>query len=57
MFHWSRYMHLQKEACNFIKKRDSGMFSCEFREICKSTFFIEHLRWLLLRLCYSYFFG
>ena len=24
------------------------MFSCEFFEIFKNTFFIEHLRWLLL---------
>ena len=24
------------------------MFSCKFWEICKSTFFIENLRWLLL---------
>ena len=26
----------------------SQMFSCEFCEISKNTFFIEHLRWLLL---------
>ena len=25
------------------------MFSCEFREIFKSTFFTEHLRWVLLK--------
>ena len=24
------------------------VFSCEFWEICKNTFFIENLRWLLL---------
>ena len=26
------------------------MFSCEFCEIVKNTFFIEHLWWLLLQL-------
>ena len=26
------------------------MFSCEFSKISKSTFFTEHLRWLLLSL-------
>ena len=36
-------------ACNFIKKETlAQVFSCEFCEIFKSTFFIEHLRWLLL---------
>ena len=24
------------------------MLSCEFCDICKNTFFTEHLRWLLL---------
>ena len=24
------------------------MFVCDFREIIKNTFFIEHLRWLVL---------
>ena len=37
------------QACNFIKKETpTQMFSCEFCEIFKNTFFIEHLRWLLL---------
>ena len=37
-------------ACNFIKKEAlAQVFSCEFCEISKNTFFfIEHLRWLLL---------
>ena len=36
-------------ACNFIKKRGQvRVFSCEFCEIFKSTFFIGHVRWLLL---------
>ena len=26
------------------------MFSCEFREICKTSFLTEHLRWLLLEI-------
>ena len=30
------------------KKILALVFSCEFYEIFKSTFFIEHLRWLLL---------
>ena len=33
-------------ACNFIKKEAlAHVFSCEFREISKNTFFTEHL-WL-----------
>ena len=37
------------KACNFIKKETlEQMFSCEFCEISKNTFFIEHLWWLLL---------
>ena len=32
-------------ACNFIKKEAlAQVFSCEFSEISKNTFFIEHLR-------------
>ena len=39
------------EACNFIKRETLTLvFSCEFCEISKHTFFIEHLRWLLLLL-------
>ena len=34
----------QVEACNFIKKETlAQLFSCEFYEIFKSTFFTEHL--------------
>ena len=38
--------HLYKhQACNFINKETlAQMFSCEFCEIFKSTFFIEHLQ-------------
>ena len=40
---------LQAEARNFIKKETlAQVFSCEFCEISKNTFFTEHLRWLLL---------
>ena len=35
--------------CNFIKKATLvQVFSCKFSKIFKHTFFIEHLRWLLL---------
>ena len=34
---------LQAEACNFIKKDTLvQVFSCEFHEIFKNTFFVEH---------------
>ena len=37
------------QACNFVKKETlAQVFSCEFCEISKNTFFTEHLRWLLL---------
>ena len=33
------------ETCNFIKKETlSQVFSCEFCEVSKKTFFIENLR-------------
>ena len=36
--------HLRPEACNFIKKETlAQVFPCEFYEISKNTFFIEHL--------------
>ena len=36
-------------ACNFIKKEIlAQVFSCKFCKISKSTFFTEHLWWLLL---------
>ena len=39
------------QGCNFIKKETlSQMFSCEFCEVFKNIFFIEHLWWLLLAL-------
>ena len=37
------------EACNFVKKESpTQVFSCEFCKIFKNTFFVEHLRWMLL---------
>ena len=37
------------EACNFIKKKAlAQVFSYEFCEVFKNTFFIGHLWWLLL---------
>ena len=36
-----------------LKKRLWQMFSCEFREVFRNTFFIEHLRWLLLNKTYK----
>ena len=44
-----KFKDLRPQACNFIKKEGlAQVFSCEFCEIFKNTFFIEHLRWLLL---------
>ena len=35
---------LRSETCNFIKKVTlAQVFSCEFYEISKNTFFTEHL--------------
>ena len=34
----------------YLKETPTQVFSCEFCEIFKSTFSIEHLRWLLLYL-------
>ena len=35
---------VQTEACNFIKKENlAQVFSCEFCQIFKNTFFTEHL--------------
>ena len=36
---------LRPEACNFIKKKTlTQMYSCEFCEIYKNTFFTEHVQ-------------
>ena len=40
---------IKLQACYFIEKETlTQVFSCEFCEILKNTFFIEHLWWLLL---------
>ena len=42
---------LQVSACNFIKKETPAqVFPCEFCEISKNTFLIDHLWWLLLKI-------
>ena len=49
--HLHQSLVLKKVACIFIKKETlTQLFSCEFREIFKSTFFIEHthIQWQLL---------
>ena len=44
-----------KQACNFIKKETQAqIFSCEFFEISKNTFFIEHL-WATASEAYIFF--
>ena len=50
-FFLNKVAGLRPKACNFIKKKSlAQVFSCEFCEISKNTFFPEHLRWLLLSL-------
>ena len=45
------YSSSQLQDCNFIKKEIlAHVFSCEFCEISKNSFFTEHLWWLLLML-------
>ena len=40
---------IKLQVCNLIKKEiPSQAFSSEFWEIFKNSFFIEHIRWLLL---------
>ena len=34
-------------ACNFIKKAPTQVFSCEYYEIFKNTYFEEHLEMAL----------
>ena len=46
--HWCQSLFFNKvvdAACNFIEKKTSAqVFSCDFCEIFKKTFFTEHLR-------------
>ena len=42
-------LQAKAKACNFIKKEClAQVFSYEFSEFSKNTFFIEDVRWLLL---------
>ena len=42
---------LQGSSCNFTKKEAlEQMFSCEFCELSKNTFFAKHRQWLLLKI-------
>ena len=47
---WSFFFNAVKSwrPATFLKKTPTRVFSCEFCAIFKNTFFIEHLRWLLL---------
>ena len=46
------------QTCNLIEKKTlAQVFSCEFCEISKNTFFIEHLWWLLLKATATLFFN
>ena len=43
MFHLFTFIYFP-QTCNFIKKEAlAQVFSCEFYEISKNTFFAEHL--------------
>ena len=58
--HLCQYLFFNKVAagrpCNFIKKETLVQaFSCEFCHIFKNTFFIGHLRWLLLTILWIVF--
>ena len=42
------------QACNFLKKRlQHRCFPVNIAKIFKNSFFIEHLRWLLLQVLYK----
>ena len=47
----SLFFHKVSGPSTFLQKETlAKVFSCEFFEIFKNTFFTEHLRWLLLKL-------
>ena len=39
--------------CNFNKKETPQEFSCEFYNVFKSTYYIEHFWWLFFRIAFS----
>ena len=43
-----------QKACNFIKKKSTQVFSCEYCRIFKNNFFITQLRWLVLTVLLQY---
>ena len=46
---------IQTETCNFIKKKTlAQVFSCEFCEILRTPFCIEHLGWPRLTLYWAF---
>ena len=48
-------MKSNTSTCNFIERVIlAQVFSCEFCEIFKNTFFTEHLRWLFLKFTSTY---
>ena len=48
-----RTIHIKLQACNFIKKETlAQVFSCEFREISKNTFFYRTPRGDCFRACF-----
>ena len=45
------WMFFRCEACKFIKKRmQQGCFPVDFAKFLRTAFFMEHLRWLLLKM-------
>ena len=62
-FSWKKlflkiFKNSQENTCGrvsfLIKKTLAQVFSCEFREISKKTFFKEHHQWLLLQNLYQH---
>ena len=50
-FYFTLKAFFRPEVCNFIKKETlAQVFPCESCDISKTTFFIEHLWWLLLKI-------
>ena len=54
ILYWILIQKFRSQACNFIKKDFlAQVFSCEFAKFLRTPFFIEHLRWLLLKRLYK----
>ena len=50
MYHTQSQESGWRAATLFKKETPTQVFSCEFNKICKNTFFIGHLSWLLLNI-------